>query len=265
MNSCEMPPRKRVRGGMADGILNTVQSTTISRTRHKHKARIPKPMNNNGPKQPVCGAERLATPDSQGFHHRSLLGPSLQQGWAAEAADGRLIWVEGSVEELAHSTDTTVRQDQQDEVEQECLFKIPKGFTEEYQALLVATRADLARGTIREIKCRLCPNTKFNEWGQFKRHCDCTESHPLKISFCEYCGDYFARSDSCQRHRENRPAQCRRVSPERAATKRKETLKAHREFLKIIIDSAGEEVIGMPFSKTMKGICPDSSKKRRKE
>jgi hypothetical protein len=263
MNNCEMPPRKRVRGSKANGILKTEESATTSRTRHKHTAWIPKTKKKSEPKQSVRGAEGLATPDLQGFHHRSLLGPSLQQGWAVEAADGQLIWVEGRVEEVAHST---VQQDQQDEVEQGCLM-IPKGFREEYQALLAATQADWARGAVEEINCRLCPKAKFNNWGQFKRHCDCTESHPLRISFCEYCGDYFARSDSCQRHRENRPAECHRMSSERAAAKRKETVEAHKAFLKMLKAKAfaGEEVIGISFSKTMKGKCPDSSKKRSKK
>ena len=45
---------------------------------------------------------RAATPDPhwQGLHHRSPLGPSLQQGWAEEAVDGRFIGVEGAVEEM---------------------------------------------------------------------------------------------------------------------------------------------------------------------
>jgi hypothetical protein len=107
MNSREIPPQKRVKGGKVNGILKTARSTT--RTRHKPVARIPKPKINNESKQPVRGAERLATQNSQGVHHRSLLGPSLQQGWAEEAADGQLIWVEGSLEEMAHRTNSAVQ------------------------------------------------------------------------------------------------------------------------------------------------------------
>jgi hypothetical protein len=89
MNGRETAPQKRVRGSKANGILKTARSAT--RTRHKPAARIPN-RTNGEPEQPVRGAERLATPDSQGLHHRSLLGPSLRQGWAVEAADGQLIW-----------------------------------------------------------------------------------------------------------------------------------------------------------------------------
>ena len=127
-----MPPKKRVKGSKANGILKTARSAT--RTRHKPAAGILNTGSNNEPKQPVRGVERRTTPDSQGFHHRSLLGPSLQQGWAVEAMDGQLIWVEGSVEEeMAHRTDSTVQQK---------YLWIPKNFKTGYQALLVATQAD---------------------------------------------------------------------------------------------------------------------------
>ena len=188
-------------------------------------ARIPKSGTNYEPKQPVRGAERLATPDSQGLHHRSLLGPSLQQGWAEEAADGQLIWVDGSVEEMAHRADSTVQQ--------KC-FKIPRDFKTGYQALLVATPADWANGTVREIKCRLCPDAEFKMWGKFKRHC------------------------------ENRPAECLQVMPEQADAKRRATQTKHDEFVGRLEGylTTREEDIGMSFSKTIKDMYPGSSKKR---
>jgi hypothetical protein len=54
-----------------------------------------------------------------------LLGPRLQQGWAVEAADGRLLWAEGGVEEMARCTDSTVQQQQQEEVQREYI-EIPR-------------------------------------------------------------------------------------------------------------------------------------------
>jgi hypothetical protein len=155
-----MPPRKRVRGGKPNGILKAAWSAP--RTWHKPATRIPKSRINNKPKEAGRGAERLTTPNSQGICHQSPLGPSLEQGWAVEAPDGQLIWVEGSVEEMAHPTDSAVQQ-QQEEVQQEC-FEIPKDFKTGYQALLVATQANWACGAVREIKCRLCPDTKFKKW-----------------------------------------------------------------------------------------------------
>jgi hypothetical protein len=92
-----------------------------------------------------------------------MLGPSLQQGRVAEAADGQLIWVEGNVEDVVQGIDGTVQQHQQAEGEEGEYLEIPMDFTTGYQALLVATQADWARGTVREIKCRLCPNAKFKK------------------------------------------------------------------------------------------------------
>ena len=268
MNSREMPPQKRVRGGKANGILKTARSAT--RTRHKPGARIPQTKNNSEPKQPVRGAGRLATQDSQVLHHRSLLGPSLQQGWAVEAADGQLIWVEGSVEEMAHCTDSTVQQQQQQQEEaRRKYFKIPKTLKTGCQALLVATQADWARGVVREIKCRLCPDAKFKNWGKFRRHCDYVETHPLDIYDCKYCGTYFARIDSCERHEENRPDRCKQVTPKEVEEKRSATKRAHDEFKGRLEGflTTGEEGKGMSFSKTMKDMFPGSSKKniRRRE
>ena len=261
MNSREMPPQKRVRGGKTNGILRTARSAT--RTRHKPAARTPKQRTNDEPKQPVCGAERLATSNSQGIHHQSQSGPSLQQGWAVEAADGQLIWVEGSVEEVVQGTDSTVSQQQQEE---ETYFEIPKDLETRYQALLMATQADRARGAVREIKCRFCPDAKFKKWGKFKRHCECMEAHPFTVYFCEYCGDYFARSDSCQRHRVDRPRPCLQMKPEEADAKRRATEREHDRFMGRLEGylTTGEEDIGKSFSETIKDMYPDSSKKRIK-
>jgi hypothetical protein len=258
------PPQKRVRGDKPNGIFKAAWSAA-PRTHRKSVTRIPKTSINYEPKQPVRGAERLATPYSHGFHHRSLLGPSLQQGWAEEAADGQLIWVEGSVEEMARRTDSTVQQQQQQqEQEQEEGFEIPKDLRTGYRGLLVATQADWTRGAVREIKCRLCPDAEFKKWGEFKRHCECTETHPLTIYFCEYCGDYFARSDSCQRHCENRPPGCLRATPDEADAKRTATQREHDEFIRRLEGylTTGEEDIGVSFSKTIKDMYPKSSKKR---
>jgi hypothetical protein len=263
MNSREMPPQKRVRGGKANGILKTARSAT--RTRHKPAARIPKSGTNSEPKQLVRGAERLATQDSQGLHHQSLLGPSLQQGWVKEAADGQLIWVEGSVEEMAHRTASTAQQQQhqQEEVQQES-FEIPRDLNVGCQALLAATQTDRARGAVREIKCRLCPAARFKKWRQFKRHCESTERHPLSIYFCKYCGDYFARSDACERHCEDRPRECLKAKSEDADAKRRVTQREHEKFKRRLKEylTTGEEDIGMSFSETMKDKYPNSSKKR---
>jgi hypothetical protein len=59
------------------------------------------------------------------------------------------------------------------------------------------------------------------------------EVHPLEISFCEDCGDFFARIDSLQRHCRSQgpPAECVSVTLEKADEKCRETQKAHNEFM----------------------------------
>ena len=77
------------------------------------------------------------------------------------------------------------------------------------------------------------------------------------------CGDYIARSDSCQRHCESRPSKCLRVTTESANAKRRATPWAHDEFIGRLEGylTTGEEDIGMSFTKTIKDMYPDSLKK----
>jgi hypothetical protein len=158
------------------------------------------------------------------------------------------------------------QQQQQEEAENE-YFEFPRKFKTGYKALLAATQADWARGSIREIKCRRCPNTNttLKTWEDFKRHCDTTETHPLKIFFCNHCGDFFARCDSLQRHRNHRPAECMSITPEKADEKRRETQRIHDEFIARLeaFLRTGEEDVEIPFSQIIKGMYPESSKKKK--
>ena len=164
---------------------------------------------------------------------------------------------------VTQCADGTAQQQEQEEVQQK-YFDIPKDLKMGYLALLAAMQADRARGLICEIKCRLCPDTKFNKWGEFKRHCEDTEAHPLTIYFCEYCGDYFVRSDACQQHRSKRPRQCLEGMLMEADAKRRATQREHNRFIRRLEEylTTGEDSIEMSFSKTIKDLYPDSSKKR---
>ena len=253
ITSNRIPPQKRFKGGKADEILR-------ARTGDKPVARIPNTSNDSGAKEAGRGVERLATRNSHGIHHRHLLGPSVQQGWAAEPADG-LICVEGSGEaEVVQHIDNTVRQHQQ---QQEEAMVLPRDISPEHKALLAATQKDWKNGRISAIKCRLCPDTHLEKWDDFRRHCNTKETHPLTIAFCSNCGDFFARTDSLKRHMNSRPAECLRVEAEEAKEKRRETLKAHEAFLERLKRFAGtDEDIGEPFCKVIKAKYPNSSKKR---
>ena len=209
----------------------------------------------------------LATPNPQGIYHQPLPGPSFQQGWAVEATDGQLIWVEGSMEaEVVHRNDNAMQKKKQRKQRQgkgkDKTFKFPRKLSSGQRLLLVATEADLARGVVQEIKCRLCPDAKFNNFDRFKRHCDALEKHPLGINFCEYCGDFFARRDSLNRHRNKRPTECKSVTPEKAAAKRRVTQKAHNAFIERLEAclKRGEDVEAR-FSQIIKEKYPESAKK----
>jgi hypothetical protein len=247
----EMPPPKRTGNINTTGVL---AARSVARTRRKPAAKIPQMKINREPKEVGSGTRKLPDPNSQGNHHLPSLGPRFPQGWAEEDADGRLIWVEESVEE------EVVGQVQQDK-----LFEIPQDFEIGHKALLAATQADWARGAVKEIKCRVCPKTQLDTWGQFKRHCETTEAHPLKIDFCNNCGDFFARSDSLKRHCEHPPAKCLSTPPEKANKKRRKTKGIHDKFKARLEGSLGtSENIGMSFSLTVKNIYPASSKKRKR-
>jgi hypothetical protein len=234
----DMPPQKRGRGGEAEGILEATRSA--ARTSHEPVARIPITTINYEPKEAGRGAERLVTPNMQGFHRRPLQGPCFQQGRREQTVYRELSWVEGSVVEKPMQREPEQEQEQQQKKETEDKYiKFPNDFEPEHEALLAATQADRERGSVRRIKCRRCPDETFETWGAFKRHCNTIETHPLKIHFCDNCGDFFARTDSLNRHREHPPAECLRVTHEKAEEKRSETQRVHRGVDGVLEDRRG--------------------------
>jgi hypothetical protein len=252
----QVRPQKRSRGRHAKGM-----------TRHKPVAGIPKSTIVSEPKSAGRGVERLATPNAQGVHHRPLQGPSFQQGWMGQTVDGVLIWVEGSVEEEPVQQEP-VQQQQEQQQEEEAVpkyLKFPDEFKMEYQALLVATQADRERGSVREIRCRRCPDKVYETWFDYQRHCDTKEKHPVVIDFCDNCGDFFGRPDALKRHRKRPHAECLRVTREKADEKRRETLTVHDEFLARLRQflRTGEEYVEVNFSQVIKKRYPESSKKNK--
>jgi hypothetical protein len=84
------------------------------------------------------------------------------------------------------------------------------------------------------VPCLLCPRHYIHHLQNltFKRHCDTMEAHPLKISFCDSRGrGLCSRAATCsrERHREDLPAECISITPEKA--KRRKAQKAHQEFI----------------------------------
>ena len=257
-NTHNVPPQKRARGRIA-GVQKAKRST--ARTRHNLVARTPEKRDEDAPKKAGRGAERLTTPNAHGIHLHPSLGPSFQQSWAVDPADGKPTWVEGSVdEEAAHHIDSAVQQQQEEATE---ILEIPRKFKPGYRLLLQASEVDFARRAVQTIKCRLCPDTKLKDFEEFKRHCRTTKAHPLEIHFCDRCGDFFARRDSLKRHRDQPPPKCHKVTPVRAAEKRRVTEDAHQDFIRRLEHGlmTGKD-IGRPFSQIIKEKYPESSKKR---
>ena len=115
-------------------------------------------------------------------------------------------------------------------------------FREVYKAFLVPG----ANGT--GYKCRLHPTTRLSTWDDFKRHCDTAKAHPLKIFFCNHCGEPFTRWYALTRHCKNLPSKCIKATPEEAMAKRTVIRKAHDEFIGRLERwlETGED-FGMPF------------------
>jgi hypothetical protein len=182
-------------------------------------------------------------------------------------------WVEGSVEgATGHYVDSVVPQQdntayyaeasQPQEAGGSSVFYIPRSLDARQRALLKANSDEWARGTVRVIKCRLCPEARLKDFEVFKRHCNTVEAHPVSISYCEHCGDFFARTDSLDRHKDKRPAECHDVSQAKADTKRLETDRVLREFEKrLMYCLKNDEDIGKPFADIIKEMYPKSSKK----
>ena len=250
-----------------NGVLGVAWHT--SRARRKPSAKTP--VRFNGKSEAAGrGAERLAPLNAHELYHRFLLGPSVQKESTETPAQEKLPWVEGREQEATWQHENSAVQPQEaisstSGIEEDAageLFKIPKRLSERHKGLLKATPEDWTRGAIREPKCRLCPGAAFSNWEDFKRHCDLMEAHPLRISFCGYCGDFFARADSLARHRKNRPPECLSVTLEEALAKRRETERVHAEFQEKLERCLGtEEVIETPFAQTVKEMFPGSSKR----
>jgi len=210
------------------------------------------------------GAERLAAHSAQGLYHRSSQGPSVQQDSTGMIVPEQLPWAEESVERATwHKPNNVVPQEGgESEAAGGDIFNIPRQFEKRHRAFLGANPADWARGTIRVLKCRLCPDAGFKNWADFRRHCDQMEAHPRQIEFCESCGDFFARPDSLIRHRKSRPLRCLRVDSNTAEEKRRKTIVAFEDF-KASLEHCLEtgEDIGMSFGQIIKKEFPDSSKR----
>jgi hypothetical protein len=264
----ETQPYKKVKGATSGGILEGVQSP--SGTCHSAGTGIPHVPNQKSMAE-GC-REVLATPNAQGMSNWYFLGPRTQQEWIATPAQRQMPQVEDRVggtwqgggraqqDAEVYGTGYNLHGEQGENP----LHQFPKDLDKRQRALLVATRADWEHGAIHQIRCRLCPGFVSQNWANFKRHCEFVESHPQKISFCEKCGDHFARCDALARHHKNPPPKCLDMTPEKALEKQQVTERAHKKFSEWLehCQETGEE-IGKSFAEIVKELHPRSSKKKR--
>ncbi|KAI9462897.1 hypothetical protein BJY52DRAFT_1255873 [Lactarius psammicola] len=260
-------PRKKGKGSSeTQGILEVAESS--STTQHKSATRNPKQRTNQKSKAAGRGARGHAATSAQGVYDRFPPGPSVQHELTGAITQG-LTWVEESTQgEEPQQMGGTGQQQQQvaqngaGAEEGDPPFPIPGSLRERYSKLLAATEADLERGAVNELRCRLCPSAQFSTWEGFKRHCDTTRVHPWDIFICDHCGDYFGRSDSFMRHRRRRPRMCQKAIPERAEAKGRDIKRLHEDFKARMVhclDDVGE--IGIPFFRTVKAKYPSSSRR----
>ena len=246
-----------------------------SKARHKPASRTPNDKIEKS-KTAGCGAGRLAATTAQEVHQQYLRGPSVQQVLVGATAPRQLIWVEGSVAggswhhdnvQQEQATETSGPESDGDEEQEEReLFGIPKRLKERQRALLAATPADWKRKAVDMLKCRLCPGADFSDWEDYKRHCDTAEAHPAGISFCNLCGDFFARGDALKRHCDKRPGECIDVTADVADRKRIETDRVHKEFeTRLDLHLRTGKDLGKLFSWIIKAMFPESSKKGSRE
>jgi hypothetical protein len=256
------------------GVLGVAGTT--NKTRNKPATRTQE-LENGKSKTVGHGAGRLVSTTTQGVYHRPLLGTRAQQALVGAIAPGQLTWVEESVDgESSYHHSRVVQKvevqsteyggDNENRNANDELFVIPRRLDARHRALLVATPADWQRKAVKELKCRICPGADFSDWDDYKRHCDTSEAHPAKISYCDHCGDFFARSDALKRHRSKRPPECIGVTAEVAEVKRTETARVFEEF-KAELDRClmADEEISTSFARTIKDMFPDSSKKGSRE
>ena len=97
----------------------------------------------------------------------------------------------------------------------------------------------------------------------FKRHCESTKVHSLKI-YLVTTADSFARRDSLQRHRGHPPNTPASRPQAKANESRRENHNTQDELMTMLrgFSRTGEEM-GMTFSQIIRDMYPDSSKDMR--
>ncbi|KAH9176584.1 hypothetical protein EDB89DRAFT_77647 [Lactarius sanguifluus] len=250
-------PQQRV-NPITDGVLEAAGST--KRTRRTPAIRTQLTINDKS-KAAGRGVGRLASTTARGVYHRSLLGPSVPQGSVGALMQGRPSWTEER-EEMRHDTQQIDQRDPEIAEDPEGPRAIPKTLTVWQRLLFQATQADVERGVVSMIKCRLCPTERFKTWACFYRHCRDCEEHPADIKCCERCGIYFGRQDSMKRHNDSATKACCETAPGEAAWRKYKAMQLLSAFQARVeyCLRTGEE-LGPKFATIARAELPSRSKK----
>ena len=205
-------PSARVPGGAA----------STKRTRRPSTTRIQQDINSIS-KAAGCGTERLAPTTTRGVYHRSLPGLSVPQGPTGILELEQPPWIVGR-EQVGTWRDTGSSAAQQISLQEhrEDLRQVPGNLSERERSMLQMTQAERERRAVRTIKCNLCPKASLSSLAIFQRHCDTCKRHPFELNFCSWCGHYFARSDSRNRHEKDQV--CRNKTHHDATMQKKEKI-----------------------------------------
>jgi hypothetical protein len=209
------------------------------------------------------GAGRLASTTAQGVYHQSLLGPSVPQGSVGALAQGRPSWTEEREQGETRDTGSILpqRSAQHPEITED-LEDIPKTLTTWQMLLLQTTQADVERGAVSVIRCRLCPAERFKTWACFCRHCRDCEEHPAQIQCCKRCGIYFGRQDSMKRHYESATKACRKTLAAEAVRRKYKAAQLLTTFqARVEYCQRTGEVLGPNFAERAREELPCKSKK----
>ncbi|KAH9020937.1 hypothetical protein EDB85DRAFT_2001902 [Lactarius pseudohatsudake] len=183
---------------------------------------------------------------------------------APKEDDSMAQWAQhaGEQEETPSSTQQIDQQDPEIAEDPKGPHAIPETLSLWQRLLLQATQADVERGAVSEIKCRLCPAERFKTWPSFYRHCRDSEEHPAEIKCCERCGIYFGRKDSMKRHNNSATKTCCGTTPDEAAWRKykvKQLLAAFLARAEYCLRT-GEE-LGPTFAAIARAELPSKSKK----
>ena len=220
-------------------------------------------------------AGMLMTPSAHGGGDQPLHVPSVQRESTAMATQEEWPSFEGSTQGATRGQSERILQEEAEvfgmetgllEETKNNVFHIPKRLKEDYRLFLEATSEEFKQGTLHVVKCKLCPGVTFKTWDHFTRHCKTAEPHPLRLFFCDHCGDFFARRDSLERHSNNQASgECHDGSKQEAEAKRNETRAIHKEFLdNTIAYLKTNQGTWTPFAQVIKERYPNSSKRLKR-